>query len=210
MRGEIFAILDRSGSMHDCVDGTIRGYNRFLENQKEEGSGWKDMRLTTVLFDDQYEVLVRAIPLLDTLPLTDREYFVRGNTALLDAVGTTLLGAINRHASLEPAARPERVVVLIITDGQENASRNYTAADVKRLVDDRRAAGWEFFFLGAELENFADAHRIGIDAKRQAGFEKGMSEATYQRMSRTIKDYMKTGKVEDKWDEEFKKGDSGK
>jgi uncharacterized protein YegL len=206
MRGEIFAILDRSGSMHDCVEQTIRGYNRFLENQKEEGNDWKDMRLTTVLFDDRYEVLVRAVPLLDTVPLSEREYFVRGNTALLDAVSTTLLGAINRIETSDPSTRPERVVVLIVTDGQENASRNYTTSDVRRLIEDRKRVGWEFFFLGAELENFADADGIGIDAKRQAGFEKGMSEATYRRMSRTIKDYMKTGKVEDDWDNEFKKG----
>jgi uncharacterized protein YegL len=206
MRGEIFAILDRSGSMSNCVDETIRGYNRFLDNQKEEGSGWKDMRLTTALFDDRYEVLVQACPLLDTLPLTDRAYFVRGSTALFDAIGKTLLDANTRLEAKDPADRPERVVVLIITDGQENASTHYTAADVKRLIDGRKNAGWEFFFLGAELENFDDAHRIGIDPARQAGFEKGMSEATYQRMSKTIKGFMKTGKVEDGWGDDFKKG----
>ena len=207
MKAEILAILDRSGSMSNCVADTLRGYNGFLDSQKEEGAGWNDVRLTTVLFDDRYEVLLQAVPMLETLPLTDREYFVRGNTALYDAVGLTLSNAGERIDGLPASARPEHVVVLIITDGQENASHRFSAADVKRLVGDRKRAGWEFFFLGAELDSFADADRMGIDRNRQAGFTKSDSLSSYRHMSRSIKDYMKSGTVDENWDDGIKSGD---
>ena len=119
----------------------------------------------------------------------------------------TLSNAGERIDGLPASARPEHVVVLIITDGQENASHRFSAADVKRLVGDRKRAGWEFFFLGAELDSFADADRMGIDRNRQAGFTKSDSLSSYRHMSRSIKDYMKSGTVDENWDDGIKSGD---
>jgi len=207
MKGEIFAILDRSGSMSNCVSGTIQGYNRFLDSQKEAGRDWRDLRLTTVLFDDRYETLCRHVPLLDAEPLTEREYFTRGSTALYDAVGRTLRNATERIEDQPQGERPERVVVLIITDGMENASHRFPPDEVKELITGCKRAGWEFFFLGAELENFADAERIGIRADRRSRSSKASMGVNFEAMSQNISHFMRTGTVDEKWADRIDKGD---
>jgi uncharacterized protein YegL len=203
MKGEILAILDRSGSMSDCTDGTIQGYNRFLEAQKEKTRDWRDIRLTTVLFDDRYETLCRHIPLCDVERLTARAYFVRGSTALYDAIGRTIRQARERIEDLPQDERPARVVVLLITDGMENASVQYSSDEVKRLIENRRNAGWEFFFLGAELESFADAERIGIASNRRCRVSKSDMPANFCAMSDNIATYLRTGSVDEDWDEKL-------
>ncbi len=184
--------------MADCVSDTIGGFNAFVERQRLEGLG---LRLTTVLFDDRYEVLHRGVPLLAVEPLTGREYFVRGSTALLDAVGRGIGETMMRIMTLPDDEKPRRVVVLIITDGMENASREFTSGQVWSMIADRKRAGWEFFYLGAGLEDLRDAERVGIGRNRSASFDKAQMVQTYSAMSDTIRSFMESGEVREDWDE---------
>ncbi|MBR6206550.1 MAG: VWA domain-containing protein [Oscillospiraceae bacterium] len=165
---ELVFILDRSGSMSGLEADTIGGFNSMLEKQKQEpGACW----VNTVLFDHETQVLHDRVPLAQVQPITDREYYVRGSTALLDAVG----GAIDHIASIHRYARPEDVpehtVFVITTDGYENASRRYSAQKVKEMIRRRKEKdGWEFLFLGANIDAVAAAGSIGIDESRAANF----------------------------------------
>ena len=165
---ELVFILDRSGSMGGLEADTIGGFNSMLEKQKKEpGQCW----VNTVLFDHETLVLHDRVPLEQVQPITEKEYFVRGSTALLDAVG----GAIDHIASIHRYARPEDVpehtVFVITTDGYENASRRYSAARVKEMIrHEQEKYGWEFLFLGANIDAVAAAGRIGIDESRAANY----------------------------------------
>ena len=192
MSVEIVFIVDRSGSMQGSESDTIGGYNAFLHKQKaQEG----EARVTTVLFDNQYELLHDAVELPMVTDITEHNYFVRGTTALYDALGQTIERV---------KARTSRAIFVIITDGLENASVKYTADHVKELIGERQAAGWEFFYLGADLENFADADRIGIRPDRRTSFAKDITVKSYQGLSKVVYDY-REGKEQDKdWDEKVK------
>ena len=157
-------ILDRSGSMSGRESDVIGGYNHLLaEQRKKEG----EARVTTVLFDDRYERLYDDTPLADTPDLTDETYFVRGSTALLDAVGRTIS---DLRARDKAGDRPARTMVAITTDGMENASREYRFETVREMIRAQEGAGWEFVFLGANIDAAAAAGRIGIRADRAANF----------------------------------------
>ena len=157
-------ILDRSGSMSGRESDVIGGYNHLLADQrKKEG----EARVTTVLFDDRYERLYDDAPLADTPDLTDETYFVRGSTALLDAVGRTIS---DLRARDKAGDRPARTMVAITTDGMENASREYRFETVREMIRAQEGAGWEFVFLGANIDAAAAAGRIGIRADRAANF----------------------------------------
>jgi len=147
---------------------TIGGYNSMLEKQKAvEG----EARITTVLFDDKYELLHDRIDLQAVSPITDREYFVRGSTALLDAVGKTInkIGNAQKHTAEE--YRAEKVLVVITTDGMENASREYTYGRIKSMIGKQKSKyGWEFIFLGANIDAVETAGRFGIDADRAQNY----------------------------------------
>lgn len=157
---ELVFILDRSGSMAGLEKDTIGGYNALLEKQKKEKG---KARITTVLFDDRYELLHKRIPLKEVLPLTQEEYYVRGSTALLDAVGLTISEMIRVHKSEKPEDKPDKVLFVITTDGYENASREFTKAKVKRLIEtQKKKYGWEFLFLGANIDAEAAAEEYGI------------------------------------------------
>ncbi len=166
---EIVFILDRSGSMGGLESDTIGGYNALLEKQRaEEG----EAILTTVLFDDRVEILHDRMDLREVRNITREEYYVRGCTALLDAVGETVERIHTAQKYARPEDRPEKTVVVITTDGMENASRRYTYAEVKRMVERRREADrWEFLFLGANIDAAAEAERFGIDRRRSARYE---------------------------------------
>ena len=153
---EIVCILDRSGSMSGVVQATIEGYNGFIQEQKDLGPG----QVTLVLFDNKYELVYENVALADVPELTTDVYFTRGGTALLDAVGLTISNVRERHLK----DQPEQTLFMIITDGYENSSKEYTEEGlVKRMVkeclDDQ---GWKFFFLGAGIDVFAEAAAIGI------------------------------------------------
>ena len=165
---DITVILDRSGSMQSIASDAIGGFNAFVEGQRrEEGTA----RLSLVLFDDQYEIPLKSVPLAEVPDLTSRTFIPRGSTALLDAVGRTLDDTATRIASLPAAARPENVIIAILTDGEENASRHFSAAQIRqKLTQFRELLGWEFVFLAANQDAFTAAASIGILKDDAAGF----------------------------------------
>lgn len=165
---EMVFVLDRSGSMRSLTADTIGGFNELIEKQKKiEG----DAYVTTVLFDHEYEMLHDHVSLKDVAPLTDREYFARGSTALLDAVGRTINAVGARLAATPEEERPAHVVFVITTDGMENASREYTAKQVREMVEHQQQKySWQFVFLGANMDAVSEAGKLGISAKYAANF----------------------------------------
>lgn len=165
---EMIFVLDRSGSMRSLTADTIGGFNELIEKQKKiEG----DAYVTTVLFDHEYEMLHDHVALKDVAPLTDREYFARGSTALLDAVGRTINAVGVRLAATPEEERPAHVVFVITTDGMENASREYTAKQVREMVEHQQQKySWQFVFLGANMDAVSEARNLGISAKYAADF----------------------------------------
>lgn len=166
---EIIFILDRSGSMRGLETDTIGGYNSLLEKQQREDG---EVIVSTVLFDDRQEVLHDQVNLENIQPMTEKEYYVRGCTALLDAVG----GAIHHIGNVQKYAReedcPEKTLFIIITDGMENSSRRYTYDKVKRMVKRQKEKyGWEFLFLGANIDAIDVAGKFGINENRAVNYE---------------------------------------
>ena len=166
---EIVFILDRSGSMGGLESDTIGGYNSLIEKQKrEEGEAF----ISTVLFDDTCEVLHDRVALEQIKPMTDNEYYVRGCTALLDALGGAIHHIGNVHKYAREEDRPKKTLFIITTDGQENSSRRYTYEKVKRMVERQKEKfGWEFLFLGANIDAIAEASRFGIKADRAVNYK---------------------------------------
>ena len=166
---ELVFILDRSGSMSGLESDTIGGFNSMIARQREaEG----EANVTTVLFDDRYEMIHSRFPLAAVKPLTERDYYVRGCTALLDAVGRTIddMGNILKH--LPEDMRAEKVIFVITTDGLENASRMYSADQIRRMIEHQKEKyGWEFLFLGANMDAVSEARRFGIHEDRSVRFE---------------------------------------
>lgn len=166
---EIVFILDRSGSMSGLERDTIGGFNAMIEQQKNvEG----EALISTVLFDTVSEVLHDRVPVKDIRPLTERDYTVCGCTALLDAIG----GAIHHMRTIHKYARaedvPEHTMFIITTDGIENASRCYSREKVKRMIERQKATyGWEFLFLGANMDAIETAGQVGIGADRAVNYQ---------------------------------------
>ena len=185
-RTELAFILDRSGSMCGLEADTIGGYNAMLEKQKKEAG---EAIVTTVLFDDQYELLHDRIDLRGIAPITDREYYVRGSTALLDAIGKTIQKIANIQKRTAPEFRADRVLFVITTDGHENASREYSYSKVKALLErQKKQYGWEFLFLGANIDAIATAQRFGIEADRAVDYHADGegTQLNYQVLSETV------------------------
>ena len=165
---EIVYILDRSGSMGGLEADTIGGYNSLLAKQKtEEG----EAHFSPVLFDDRIDVLHDRKPIGEIEPITDKEYFVRGCTALLDAVGGAIHHIRNVHKYIRDEDVPEKTLFIITTDGMENASKQYDYAKVKKMVEQQKEAGWEFLFLGANIDAVEVAGRFGVAANRAVRYE---------------------------------------
>ena len=166
---EIVFILDRSGSMSGLEADTIGGYNSMLEKQKKEEG---EALISTVLFDDRTEILHDRKNLDEVKNITDKEYFVRGCTALLDAVGGAIhhIGRIQKE--MPEDERPEKTLFIITTDGMENASRNYSYDKVKKMVEKKKKkTHWEFVFLGANIDAVEVAGRFGVAANRAVRYE---------------------------------------
>ena len=184
---ELVFILDRSGSMAGLENDTIGGFNGMLARQKgEEGEAY----VSTVLFDNHTEVIHDRVDLQKVQPLTRRDYYVRGCTALLDAVGRSIRHIANIHKYAREEDRPEKTIFVITTDGMENASREYTYARVRRMIEhEKEKHGWEFLFLGANIDAAREAARFGISEDRAANYhaDRQGTAVIYEAMSGAVK-----------------------
>ena len=167
---EIVFILDRSGSMSGLEADTIGGYNSMLKKQKEENEG--EVIISTVLFDDNTDVIHDRVDIKKVELLTARDYFVGGSTALLDAVGGAIHHISHVHKSLPDEERPEKTMFIITTDGYENASTQYSYEKVKKMVEKRkRKYHWEFIFIGANIDAAKVGGRFGVAANRTVRYQ---------------------------------------
>ena len=165
---EIVFILDRSGSMHGLEADTIGGFNSMIEKQKKETG---EALVSTILFDNAAEVIHDRISLKDIRELTSRDYCVKGCTALLDAVGGAIHHIGNIHKYARPEDVPEHTLFIITTDGMENASRRYSSMEVKKMITRQKEKyGWEFLFLGANIDAVETAAGFGIGADRAVNY----------------------------------------
>lgn len=166
---ELVFILDRSGSMSGLEADTIGGFNSLINKQKKEDG---EALISAVLFDDQTEVLYDRVSLERIEPMNDKQYYVRGCTALLDALGGAIHHIGNVHKYAREEDRPEKTIFIITTDGMENASHRYSYEKVKDMVErQRNKYGWEFLFLGANIDAIAVAGRFGVQANRAVNYE---------------------------------------
>ena len=183
---ELVFILDRSGSMAGLESDTIGGFNAMLEKQKTQpGKAY----VTTVLFDNKLQTLHDRVELEHVRPLTDKDYTVRGCTALLDAMGDTIRHIASIHRYARPEDVPEHTVFVITTDGMENASHRYTADQIRAKVEhEKEKYGWEFLFLGANIDAIGTASRIGIGADRAVNYraDKKGTEVIYNTVSEAV------------------------
>jgi Mg-chelatase subunit ChlD len=177
---EIVCILDRSGSMETIIDDSIGGFNAFLKEQKNLPGKAK---LSVVLFDDQYEKLYDRIKIKDAEELTSETYVPRGMTALYDAIGKTITSMKVKDS--------KPVVIAILTDGEENASKEYTIEQINKLIKEKRDLGWEFVFLAANQDAFAVGGKMGIDAGSTFSYvaDGAGTRKVYDNMTNSVKLY---------------------
>lgn len=196
---ELIFILDRSGSMSGLESDTIGGYNSMLKKQMDsEGEAF----ITTVLFDDNYELLHDRINLKGVRPITEKEYFVRGTTALLDAIGKSIQKIINVQRNTSEDEKAEKILFVITTDGLENASREYSYAKIKAMIEHQKNTyGWEFIFLGANIDAVSEAEKFGIDSSRAARYhnDKEGIELNYKAVSDAICELRSNSSLSSDW-----------
>ena len=165
---ELVFILDKSGSMSGLESDTIGGFNSMIERQKKESG---EAYVSTILFNDESKVIHDRVPIKDVPKMGAEEYYVGGCTALLDAVGGAIrhIGNIHKYARKEDV--PEKTLFIITTDGMENASHRYTYDKVRHMIERQKERyGWEFLFLGANIDAAAEAKRFGIDESMAANY----------------------------------------
>jgi len=206
---ELVFILDRSGSMAGLEADTIGGFNAMIEKQREEAG---EALISTVLFDSYTQVIHDRVPLAQVPRLTRKEYYVRGCTALLDAVGEAIHHIGNVHKYAREEDRPEKTLFVITTDGMENASRHYNYAQVKAMIERQKEKyGWEFLYLGANVDAAREAARFGICEDRAANYHAD-HEGTgviYEAVNETVCNFRASRPMSAGWkkkiDEDFKK-----
>ena len=196
---EMVFILDRSGSMSHLEADTIGGYNSLLEKQKKEQG---EAAVTTVLFDDKYELIHDHADIKKVKRLTGREYFARGATALLDAIGKTINHVGNRHKYAPDSAVPSKTMVVIITDGFENASREFSQSKVKSMIEHQKDKyGWEFLFLGANIDAVSTARDYGIAPDRAVKYEADSigTMTNFEAVSKTVSCVRESRPIASNW-----------
>ena len=202
---EIVFILDRSGSMSGLEADTIGGFNSMIEKQKRENG---EALISTVLFDNMSEVIHDRIPVQRVEPMTDKDYSVHGCTALLDAIGGAIhhIGNVHKYARNEDV--PEHTLFIITTDGMENASRRYDSEKVKKMIERQKEKyGWEFLFLGANIDAVETARNFGIGEDRAVNYNcdsKG-TQLNYKVLSKAICSVRCSAPISSDWKEEIEK-----
>ena len=200
---ELVFILDKSGSMCGLEKDTTGGFNAMLEKQKAVGG---ECVITTALFSDHCKLLHDRIDIRAVSPITEREYSVGGSTALLDAIGATItkIGDAQKHTAAE--YRAEKVVFVIITDGEENSSRRYSAERVRALIERQRTKyGWEFIFLGANIDAVKTAERFGIARDRAQNYHADSSgvKLNFRVMSEAVAEFREHAAMPEGWNDEI-------
>ena len=200
---ELVFILDKSGSMSGLESDTIGGYNALLKKQKEEPG---EAIVTTVLFDDNVELLHDRINVKGIRPITEKEYFVGGCTALLDAIGKTINKIGNVQRNTNEQQRADKVMFVITTDGMENASNEYNYEKIKKMVGwQKEEYGWEFIFVGANIDAIATAAKFGISSDRAANYNAD-GEGTrlnYEAVSRVVSELRASRQITKSWKSEI-------
>ena len=212
---EMVFILDRSGSMTGLEDDTIGGFNSMIEKQKKEPG---EAFVSTVLFDHEIDVIHDRVRLAEIPELTENEYFTRGSTALLDAMGSAINHIIKVHKRMKPEDVPENVMFVIITDGMENSSREYSKRKVKEMVEKEKSKyGWEFLFIGANMDAISEAGGLGISANRAVNYhsDRGGTGAAFRSMCYAVSSMRCASAMPDDWSAEIdadndSRDDSGK
>lgn len=202
---EIVFILDRSGSMAGLESDTIGGFNSMIEKQKRESG---EALISTVLFDNFSEVIHDRVDVQKISPMTDREYSVRGCTALLDAIGGAIHHIENVHKYARPEDVPEHTMFVITTDGMENASREYSADKVKSMIERQKEKyGWEFLFLGANIDAVETAKHFGIGADRAVRYHSDSegTELNFRVMSDAISAVRASSPLSADWKDEIER-----
>ena len=206
---ELVFILDRSGSMAGLEGDTIGGFNAMIEKQKREPG---EAYVSTVLFDNVSEVIHDRVDIQKVEPMTREQYYVRGSTALLDAVGKAIRHVGNVHKYAREEDRPEKTLFVITTDGMENASCEYDYEKVRRMIEhEKEKYGWEFIFLGANIDATKEAARFGIRADRAANYHADTvgTAVIYEAVCDAVCSVRASKPMSDGWkkkvDEDFKK-----
>ena len=206
---ELVFILDRSGSMAGLEGDTIGGFNAMIEKQKREPG---EAYVSTVLFDNVSEVVHDRMDIQKVEPMTREQYYVRGSTALLDAVGKAIHHIGNVHKYARDEDRPEKTLFVITTDGMENASCEYDYEKVRRMIEhEKEKYGWEFIFLGANIDATKEAARFGIRADRAANYHADTvgTAVIYEAVCDAVCSVRASKPMSDSWkkkvDEDFKK-----
>ena len=202
---ELVFILDRSGSMSGLETDTIGGFNSMLERQKKESG---EAFVTTVLFDDKYEVLHDRYDIKGVNLLTEKEYYVRGSTALLDAIGITINNIGKALSDAKEEDRPGKVLFVIITDGMENSSREFSYEKVKKMVEHQKSKyAWDFIFLGANIDAIKTANSFGISADMATNFvsDSAGTQLNYKIVSEVVSSFRKGKNVDKSWKDEIEK-----
>lgn len=200
---ELVFILDKSGSMGGLESDTIGGYNAMLEKQKAVDG---ECLITTVLFDNSYEILHDRIDIRAVRPLTEEEYQVGGTTALLDAIGRTIHKISNAQRHTAEEYRAEKVLFVIITDGLENSSREYSPEKVRAMIERQKAEYcWEFIFLGANIDSVETAGRFGISASRAQNYhaDRNGVKLNFKVMSDVVTAYRNCSIIPEDWNEKI-------
>lgn len=199
---ELVFILDRSGSMSGLTSDTIGGYNSFLEKQKETDG---ECLVSTVLFNQHSKVVHDRVPLNEIEPMTKKDYYASGCTALIDAMGGAIHHIRNVHHYIREEDVPEHTIFVIMTDGLENASTKYSSDDVKKMVKQQEEKGWEFLFLGANIDAVETAKEYGITEDRAVDFlcdKEGMG-TNFEVLSESVGKFRVTGAISKKWSEKI-------